>query len=362
MIQKVAENYLFDEIDRRCQGRQNLLRLGVGDTTEPLPPVVAEAMAKAARDLATREHYTGYGPIAGHKALREAIAERFDLLPDEVFISDGAKCDFARLLLLKRGGRALVQDPVYPINLDAARIAGYTAHLLPCTPENGFFPSELPPADLLILCNPVNPTGTSATREQLQQAVEWARQSGALIIVDAVYNHFIQDPAIPRSIYEIPGADEVAIELNSFSKLAGFTGVRLGWTVVPKGLPLRRDWERLNATLYNGTCSIAQAGGLAALKEGWGEVQNLVAHYMENAKILRRALPKAYGGENAPYLWLPCHDSWGTFDRLLDQGVVVTPGVGFGPHGEHFIRVSAFGSRATIEAGAQRLSNYCVFI
>ncbi len=358
-FQNVSENYLFAEIERRLPDRE-LIHLGIGDTTEPLPLVVAEAMARAARDLASPLGYTGYGPAKGLKTLRESIVKRFymERSPDEIFISDGAKCEIARLLLLLGPNRkALVQDPAYPVYVDGCQMAGYNVQLLPCTAENGFFPSELPEGDLLFLCSPNNPTGAVATRDELARAVEWAHQHGGLILFDAAYSSFIQDDALPRSIYEIEGADEVAIEIQSFSKLAGFTGVRLGWTVVPKKLPLYRDWVRLQATLFNGAPVISQAGGIAALNEGWEEVQKRIAFYLENAHLLRGALPESYGGKNAPYLWVPCDDSWSAFDRLADeQGVVVTPGVGFGPSGEGFFRISAFGKRSAIAEAAERLS------
>ncbi len=354
----------------------HLLHLGIGDTTEPIPEIVSRAMQQKAAELATFEGYAGYGAESGPRDLREKIVStlyRGSIAADEVFISDGAKCDINRLQLLFGSDVSIaVQDPTYPVYYDSALLMGQkNIHLLPCTPENDFFPdtNSLPPTDLLFFCNPNNPTGAVATREQLRALVNLAHREEMLIIYDAAYSGFIQHPSLPRSIYEIEGASEVAIEVSSFSKLVGFTGVRLGWTVVPKALryktkkSVHEDYRRVVTTTFNGPSNLASAGALAALsKEGLKAISRLTTHYLENAQLLKEALAhhdlKVYGGEHCPYLWFEAEGkkSWDLFEELLQQtGLITTPGSGFGPHGEGFIRLSAFAKRETILQATQRI-------
>jgi LL-diaminopimelate aminotransferase len=319
--------------------------------------------------------------------LRSAIAKRLyrcAIEADEVFVSDGAKCDIARLqAMFGPEARIAVQDPAYPVYVDGSVIAGAAGAAkadgtgyegicyLPCAPSNGFFP-ELGPAseaDLVYFCSPNNPTGACATRERLEELVAFARRSGAIVIYDAAYAEYISDPALPRSIFEIDGAREVALEVNSFSKPIGFTGVRLGWTVVPRelrfsdGTPVAKDWNRVMTTLFNGASNVAQRGGLAALTdEGLAEMRASVAYYMGNAALIKRGLERLgvenYGGTDAPYIWarFPGKASWDVFEEILEScAVVTTPGSGFGPSGESFLRFSAFGHREEVEEAVRRL-------
>jgi LL-diaminopimelate aminotransferase len=267
-----------------------------------------------------------------------------------------------------------VQDPAYPVYVDGSILHGIESiHYLPCTPENNFFPTldSSKKTDLLYFCSPNNPTGAVATKEQLKRLVAFAREQKSILIFDSAYAHFVQDPTLPSSIYEIEGADEVAIETGSFSKIAGFTGVRLGWTIVPKkikyedGLSVHSDWRRLTSTIFNGACNIAQYGGVAILSDsGQKEIENLTKFYMENTRILKNALRGShytvYGGDHAPYVWIHFKGktSWGTFQEILEtHHLVTTPGVGFGPCGEGFIRISAFGHRHNILKAAERLAH-----
>ncbi|MDR2431311.1 MAG: LL-diaminopimelate aminotransferase [Candidatus Margulisbacteria bacterium] len=380
----LSEGYLFPEIARRRRALleknpdAKIISLGIGNTTEPLTPAVAQALELAARELGTADGYSGYADdSAGLSALREQIAAvlyKGRITPREITISDGAKCDIGRLQILF-GGRATVciQDPAYPVYVDGSLIAGAGGGLqyMPCRPENDFFPDlgGLKRADLIYFCSPNNPTGAAATKTQLAELVAFARQNKSIIIFDAAYSEFIVEQNLPRSIYEIPGADEVAVEVNSFSKSIGFTGVRLGWCVVPQklkfedGRPALPDWLRIINTLFNGASNIAQRGGLAALTPaGRRETQNLVAYYQDNAKLilegLRQTGIQAYGGVNSPYIWahFPGQKSWDVFEKILNEAyVVTTPGAGFGPAGESFIRFSAFGRHGDIDAAAQRL-------
>ncbi len=385
-------NYLFPEINRYKQEflsknpTASLINLGIGDTTQPLPFCVVDALVHFSLGLGTVDHYTGYGPEQGHLLLREKIAKTFYTNPlttlieaDEIFISDGAKCDIGRLQLLFGANVSIaIQDPTYPVYLEGSLIQGVKKiALMPCLPENDFFPDLtcLPDIDLLYFCSPNNPTGAVTTHEQLTHLVNFAKNRGALLIFDAAYAHYIQDPSLPRSIYEIVGAQEVAIEINSFSKLIGFTGVRLGWTVVPKALvdeeghSIHADWKRLISTLFNGASNLAQAGGLAALEpSGLQAISNLTKFYLENAAILKEAFRNlgytVFGGDHAPYLWvktqqfdLHADSSWDTFHYFLQKFHLVTvPGLGFGKSGEGFIRLSSFNQRSQILESATRLN------
>ncbi|NGX58663.1 MAG: LL-diaminopimelate aminotransferase [Chlamydiae bacterium] len=382
---KLKSSYLFIQIEQKKteflekNPGVELINLGIGDTSSPIPQFISEKLAAAAIDLGTVTGYSGYGSSAGNPQLRKRISEV--LYPnlvdgDEVFVSDGSKCDIGRLqILFGRDVTIAVQDPTYPVYVDGTLLQGATDEIvkMSCTPENHFFPdlSSLPRTDLIYFCSPNNPTGSVATKEQLKQLVDFAKQNQSIIIFDSAYAGFIQDPQLPRSIYEIEGADEVAIETGSFSKLAGFTGVRLGWTIVPQklkysdGSSIRDTWIRTISTIYNGPSNIAQAGGLAVLEpEGQRSVKRLIEQYMSGAQKLAVSLKQSgfvvYGGENAPYLWVRCEDknSWDSFHELLEKShIVSTPGAGFGMAGEGFIRFSAFATADDIEKAIEALAN-----
>ncbi len=396
---KLSAGYLFPEIGMRMAAFQKdnpgvkVHRLGIGNTTEPLTPAVVEGLKEAVEKLSKPETYTGYGDEQGEEELRLALARFYGsrsvkLDADEIFISDGAKADAANIQsIFGRDNRVAFQDPAYPVYVDSNVIAGrsgsfdggsgtYAGFLyMTCVAENGFIPE--PPqekADLIYICSPNNPTGAVATREELQKFVDYARENKAVIIFDAAYSEYITDSSLPRSIYEVDGAEECAVEINSFSKFAGFTGVRLGWSVVPKALvvedsepgEVHKLWFRRQTTFFNGASNIAQQGGLAALTDaGLAESAGLIDYYMENADVIREGLQQlgltVYGGVNAPYLWLKAPgglSSWDFFDKLLNETQVVgTPGSGFGPSGEGYFRLSAFGHREDIEAAVQSIVN-----
>ena len=383
--------YLFPEIAKRraafaqAHPEAKIISLGVGNTTEPILPHINRGLVEAARQLGTVEGYSGYSD-EGLMSLRERISQVFyggRFTADEIFISDGAKCDIGRLqLLFGAGTEVAVQDPSYPVYVDGSVLIGAAGpwagtgyqgiRYLPCTAENRYFPdlSLLPPQGLFYFCSPNNPTGTTATREQLSALVTAARQKGAFIVFDAAYSEYIRDPAVPKSIFEIPEARTCAIEVNSFSKSAGFTGVRLGWTVVPQemvyagGEKVHADWNRICGTIFNGASNIAQGGGLAALEpEGLKEIRELTDFYLGNAKLIRSALQNlgisCVGGDQSPYIWahFPGRDSWEVFSEILETcQVVTTPGSGFGPAGQSFIRFSAFGHRPEVEEACIRLA------
>ncbi|MDR1618490.1 MAG: LL-diaminopimelate aminotransferase [Treponema sp.] len=399
-IAHIKAGYLFPEIAKRrreyaaahpetSRPEQRIISLGVGNTTEPILPHIDAGLVEGARKLSTVEGYSGYQD-EGLVELREKIAAVFykniagpALGADEIFISDGAKCDIGRLqLLFGAAAPVAVQDPSYPVYVDGSVLmgaagawegSGYSGiSYLPCTAENGYFPdlSRLPANGLFYFCSPNNPTGATASRDQLTALVMAALDKGVLIVFDAAYAEYIRDPALPKSIYEIDGARDCAIEVNSFSKPAGFTGVRLGWTVVPKklryagGESVNADWARITGTIFNGASNIAQAGALAALdEEGLKEMRALCDFYLGNAALIREALRKlgisCVGGDNSPYIWarFPGRDSWEVFNEILEKcQVVTTPGAGFGPAGQTFIRFSAFGHRSDVEEAVRRLS------
>jgi LL-diaminopimelate aminotransferase len=394
-IANIKAGYLFPEIARRRREfaaahpeterpENRIISLGVGNTTEPIPPHINEGLVKGARDLGAVETYSGYSD-EGLPELRKKISAVFyrgRFGADEVFISDGAKCDIGRLQLLFGAGTPVaVQDPSYPVYVDGSVLIGAAGGwagtgyrdiaYLPCTAENNYFPSlaKLPADSLFYFCSPNNPTGAVANREQLAALVGAAKEKGALIIFDAAYSEYIRDPALPKSIFEIEGAEACAVEVNSFSKPAGFTGVRLGWTIVPKtlryagGESLNADWNRVCGTIFNGASNIAQAGGLAALDQrGLKEIRELTDFYLGNARLIREALSalgvSSVGGDNSPYIWahFPGRDSWEVFSEILEKcRVLTTPGSGFGPAGESFIRFSAFGHRPDVEEACRRL-------
>ena len=397
----LTAGYLFPEVAKRRREYQakhpeaKIISLGIGNTTEPLTPHITKAMVDYAQGLQTKEGYSGYGDEQGLTALREKIAQVFYpnmVKPDEVFVSDGAKCDIARIqCLFGRKTPIAVQDPAYPVYVDGSVItaaagkaksdgSGYKGvTYLPCTAENHFFPSlaKIKKNSLIYFCSPNNPTGAVATREELKTLVDFANKNGCIIIFDAAYFAFIRDEKLPKTIYEVEGARTCAIEVNSFSKPAGFTGVRLGWTVVPAelkfadGTPVKQDWNRVMTTLFNGASNIAQHGALAALdSEGIAEMKSLVDYYLENASIMKQTLTqknfadkgvKVYYTGDSPYLWVyfPGVKSWEIFDRILNEcHVVTTPGSGFGPAGESYIRFSCFGHRADVEEACKRLEKF----
>lgn len=390
----LQSNYLFAHIAKRREtyiqkyGKEGLISLGIGDTTEPIPQAVAEKMKSFIAKLSTLEGYQGYGPYNGRKDLREIIAEKFYgglVSPEDIFISDGSKPDIGRLqILFDKDAIVAVQDPSYPVYVDTSVIMGRSGAwdpqqkryekivYMPCLPENDFFPAlnEIPHADIIYFCAPNNPTGAMPHREQLEELVAYAHRKRAVIIYDSAYACYVRDANIPRSIYEIKGADEVVIETSSFSKVIGFTGVRLGWTVVPSsccygdGTKIKPFWERILATFFNGASNIAQEGGMAAMSdEGLQLVSSMVDYYMGNIDLLRQSLEKqgyaCYGGIHAPYLWVYWKgaSSWEAFEELLNtKKIITTPGVGFGPAGEGFIRLTGFGHRQDVEEAASRIS------
>lgn len=397
--QKLAAGYLFPEITRRVNAYleshpdASIMKLGIGNTTEPLTPAIIQGLHAGVDKLAVSESYTGYGEYHGELPIRSALQQLYkgygvDLDTDEFFVSDGAKPDSSNLQsIFCRDSIVAVQDPAYPVYVDSNVIAGRTGSFdpeknlykglvyMPCTESNKFFP-DLPKqeVDLIYLCSPNNPTGTVATKEQLGQFVDYANENRALIFFDAAYSAFIQDSSLPRSIYEIDGAKQCAIEINSFSKVAGFTGVRLGWAIVPFDLhvengqrgDVNKTWMRRQSTFFNGPSNIVQSGGVAALSDpGQKECADLVAFYMHNARVIREGLVQmgltVYGGDNAPYVWVKTPDgmtSWEFFDKLLNEARVVgTPGSGFGPSGEGFFRLSAFGHAEDIEKAVQSIQN-----
>ncbi|NUM55374.1 MAG: LL-diaminopimelate aminotransferase [Candidatus Hydrogenedentes bacterium] len=385
---KLKAGYLFPEIAKRTRAFAaanpgvTVMRLGIGDTTEPLTPSVIAGLHRGVDKLADVKTYTGYGAEQGNADLRAALAGRYAKLgvpleDDEVFVSDGAKPDSANIQsIFGLDNVVAVQDPAYPVYVDSNVIAGRTGSwkagrfdglvYMPCNEANGFFPSvPKTKVDLIYICSPNNPTGAVATKAQLRAFVDYAREHRAIIIFDSAYAAYISDPELPRSIFQINGAMECAIELSSFSKEAGFTGVRLGWSVVPKSVvcenaaagKIHRLWNRRQTTMFNGASNIVQEGGVAVLSEaGQRECADMVSYYMANARTIKSGLERigltVFGGVNAPYVWLKCPNamkSWDFFDKLLSEAHVVgTPGAGFGPSGEGYFRLSSFGHREDI--------------
>lgn len=397
---KLKAGYLFPEIGRRVSEFTTanpdapVIKMGIGDVTEPLPAAIVEAMHAAVTEMGVRESFRGYGPDQGYEFLRTAINENefqsrgVDLDIDEIFVSDGSKCDSANILdIFGVGNTIAITDPVYPVYVDTNVMIGNTGEAdeqgrygdivyLPLGTENQFTPE--PPAqhvDLIYLCYPNNPTGTVASRETLQRWVDYARQEKAVILFDAAYEGYISDPSIPHSIYEMEGAKECAIEFRSFSKTAGFTGTRCAYTIVPRALKgetsngesveLHKLWARRHSTKFNGVSYIIQRGAAAAYSDaGKAQVAELVAFYMENARLLREGLIslgfEVFGGVNAPYVWLKTPNnasSWDFFDILLNEvHIVGTPGSGFGAAGEGYFRLSAFNSRENTRTAVERLN------
>ncbi|MCB1230871.1 MAG: LL-diaminopimelate aminotransferase [Verrucomicrobiae bacterium] len=399
---KLKAGYLFPEIARRVkafsdanpEAAKNIIRCGIGDVTEPLPQASRKAMHEAIDELGNRETFRGYGPEQGYEFLRQAIVDNqfagLGIAADEVFISDGSKCDTGNILdIFGPGNKIAITDPVYPVYVDTNVMAGNTGEAdengafeglvyLPCNAANDFVPA-IPDekVDLIYLCYPNNPTGTAATKDQLKAWVDYARENGSIILYDAAYEAFIQEADVPHSIFEIEGAKECAIEFRSFSKIAGFTGVRCAYVVIPKTVEgtladgskkaLHPLWSRRHSTKFNGASYPVQRGAEAIFSdEGKAETAELVEHYMGNAKLLRETCEKiglaVYGGVNAPYVWVACPEgvtSWGMFDKMLEQAnVVITPGAGFGAAGEGYFRISAFNSRANVEEVCRRIAEH----
>ena len=433
---KLQAGYLFPEIGRRrtayIEANPNtrpIISLGIGDTTLPVPEHILNGLKAGAAKLGTKEGYTGYGPEQGVAQLRSKIAKNLyddKIDPSEVFVSDGSKCDIGRLqMMFGSSTKTAVQDPSYPVYVDTSVIMGQTGLMnqerkqyenivyMPCNPGNNWFPDlkNTPRADIIYFCSPNNPTGAAASRAQLTELVNWANKMGSIIVFDAAYAPFIRSPDVPKSIFEIPGARTCSIEVNSFSKYAGFTGVRLGWTVVPKeltfadGSPVAADYNRIMCTAFNGASNIVQSGVLAALDpeglaeikvrissecmlitadcldpEGLAEIkvrmtsecmliaadciphQVMIDYYMENARILKETMldigMEVHGGDNAPYIFvgLKGQSSWDMFSKILSEAQVVTiPGAGFGPGGEGFLRLSAFAPRDSCIEACKRL-------
>ncbi len=399
---KLPNNYLFADIAKRVNAfrvshpQARLISLGIGDVTQPLCPAVTEAMHKAVDEMAAKSTFRGYGPEHGYQFLREAIVKN-DFLPrgihldtSEIFINDGAKSDTGNIQELVRWDNSIgVTDPIYPVYIDSNVMIGRAGVLengrwsnvvyMPCTAENDFVP-QLPDrrVDIIYLCYPNNPTGTVITKDELRKWVNYAIHNDAIIFYDAAYEAYIRNPEIPHSIYEIRGARKVAVEFHSYSKTAGFTGVRCGYTVVPKELTvgtldgrerisLNMLWNRRQCTKFNGTSYISQRAAEATYSpEGRRQVRETIDYYMANAAMMRETLLKlglkVYGGEDAPYIWIKTpdgEDSWQFFDSLLrGANVVCTPGVGFGPSGEGYVRLTAFGEREDCEEAMERLRRW----
>ena len=398
----LQNNYLFADIAKKVNAfkvmhpKADVISLGIGDVTQPLAPAVIEAMHRATDEMATREGFHGYGPEQGYAFLREAILKN-DFLPrgihldiDEVFINDGAKSDTGNIQELLHWDNFIgVTDPIYPVYIDSNVMIGRCGTFengrwtnvvyMPCTAENGFTPS-IPKdrhMDVIYLCYPNNPTGTVITKQELRKWVNYALRNDALILYDAAYQAYIRDPEIPHSIYEIRGARKCAIEFHSYSKTAGFTGIRCGYTIVPKDLTVadfegnrhsvHQLWNRRQCTKFNGASYISQRAAEAIYTpEGKVQIQATIDYYMANARLMLDTLRslgyEVYGGENAPYIWMRTPDgttSWQFFEELLyGANVVCTPGVGFGPSGEGYVRFTAFGSRETTEEALKRIKNW----
>ncbi len=398
-LENLTAGYLFPEVARRRREFQEknpdakIISLSIGNTTEPLPLFISKAMQDYALSLSTKEGYSGYGDEQGNAELRKKIAEVWYknlAKPEEVFISDGAKCDIARIqTLFGSKVKIAVQDPSYPVYVDGSVIVGAAGKFngsgykgvtyMPCTPENNFFPdlSKIKKNSLIYFCSPNNPTGAVSTKEELKRLVDFANENGCIIIFDAAYREFIRDENLPKTIFEIEGSRTCAIEINSFSKPAGFTGVRLGWSIVPlelkyqDGSSVNKDWNRIMTTLFNGASNIAQKGGIACLEEeGLKAMKDVIDYYLENVKLIedtlkgenfKKAGVEIYSTGNSPYVWakFPGRKSWDVFDALLQKcNVVTTPGSGFGPSGESFIRFSSFGHKEDVQEACDRLSKF----
>lgn len=400
---KLRDSYLFSTIAQKVATftakypDKKVIKLGIGDVTRPIVPACIEAIHKATEEMGTKEGFKGYGPEQGYEFLRKAIVEKdyqkrgIHLEPDEIFVSDGAKCDCGNIVdIFAKDNKVAITDPVYPVYLDTNVMAGRSGQYreeagmyenicyLPVTAENDFKPS-LPKekVDLIYLCFPNNPTGTVLTKEELEKWVKYAKENQSIILYDAAYEGFITEKEIPHSIYEIKGAKEVAIEFKSFSKTAGFTGLRCAYVVVPKEvkgytqegkeIEINRLWNRRTCTKFNGVSYIIQRAAEATFsEEGKRQIEENIAYYMENAKMIKEGLEEAgfivYGGVNSPYIWLKVPQgmsSWEFFDDLLEKANVVgTPGSGFGPSGEGYFRLTAFGTKENTKEAIERIKKY----
>ena len=383
--EEISQSYLFSTVAKKAADFQKkypdreMIKLSIGDVTLPLAGAVIKALHGAVDEMGKAETFRGYGPEQGYAFLQEAITKYYaghgvQLDPNEIFVSDGAKSDLGNILdLFDQDNVVLVPDPVYPVYVDTNVMAGRKVLYAPANEENGFLPmpDDSVKADIIYLCSPNNPTGAVYTREQLAQWVAYARKNDAILLFDAAYECFVTDPALPRSIFEIEGAKECAIEFCSFSKIAGFTGTRCGYTVVPmaierEGMSPNKMWLRRQTTKFNGVPYIVQRGAAAVFTEdGMAEIQHNLDYYRANAKVIAGALDECdvwyCGGKNSPYIWMKCPggmDSWTFFDWLLETtGVVGTPGVGFGSCGEGFFRLTAFGNAEKTKIAAERVKN-----
>ena len=399
----LQQSYLFANIAKKVakyseeHPDKKIIKLGIGDVTRPIVPACVEAMHKAVDEIGTQEGFKGYGPEQGYEFLRKAIVEKdykkrgVDLELDEIFVSDGAKCDCGNIVdIFAQDNKVAITDPVYPVYLDTNVMSGRSGEYdensgtyknivyLPVTAENNFMP-ELPKekVDMLYLCFPNNPTGTVLPKEELKKWIDYAKQNNSIILYDAAYEAFITEEDIPHSIYEIEGAKEVAIEFKSFSKTAGFTGVRCAYVVIPKevkgytkdgkAIDLNQLWNRRTCTKFNGTSYIVQRAAEATFtEEGQRQIEENINYYRKNAKIIKEGLEEAgftvYGGVNSPYIWLKVPEgmtSWEFFDKLLEEvNIVGTPGSGFGPHGEGYFRLTAFGTRENTQEAIERIKNW----
>lgn len=387
---KLQDSYLFSTIAKKVakyteeNPDKQIIKLGIGDVTRPIVPACVEAMHKAVDEIGTAEGFKGYGPEQGYDFLRTAIVENdyktrgVEIEKDEIFVSDGAKCDCGNIVdIFGKGNKVAITDPVYPVYLDTNIMSGREVIYLPVTAENNFVP-ELPKekVDMIYLCFPNNPTGTVLTKEELKKWIDYAKENNSVILYDAAYEAFITEENIPHSIYEVEGAKEVAIEFRSYSKTAGFTGVRCAYVVIPKELKgktkdgeevsYNKLWNRRTCTKFNGVSYIVQRAAEATYsEEGRKQIQENINYYLENARIIKQGLEKAgftcYGGVNSPYVWLKVPDgmtSWEFFDELLEKANVVgTPGSGFGSHGEGYFRLTAFGTKENTQKAIERIMN-----
>ncbi len=378
-FKNIAENYLFAEVADRTKKYasanpdKKIIKLGIGDVTLPLAPAVIKAMHVAVDEMADAKTFKGYGPYEGYSCLREKIQSYYrsfgvEVGVDEIFVSDGAKSDLGNILdIFAKDNTVLVTDPVYPVYVDTNLMAGRKVILADATEENGFLPmpDKKVKADIIYICSPNNPTGAAYTKAQLKEWVDYANAIGAVILYDAAYECFIGDNSLARSVYSVDGAKSCAIEFCSFSKMAGFTGTRCGYTVVPKALgDANKIWYRRQATKFNGTSYVVQKGAEAVFsQEGQRQIKANIGFYKENAKLISECMDrlkiKYTGGKNSPYIWLKCPDgmnSWQFFDCLLENAQVVgTPGSGFGRNGEGFFRLTAFGGREETEEALERI-------
>lgn len=380
-LKNLKKNYLFVDIQKKTDKfisenpDAEIIKMGIGDVTLPLCETVVQAMKKAAEEMGNKETFRGYGPYEGYEFLKEAISEKYksfgaEIEPGEVYVSDGSKNDVANVLdIFAKGSEVLITDPVYPVYLDSNVMAGNSVKYAEATKDNDFLPMPSEKSDIIYLCSPNNPTGAVYTKEQLKKWVDFATENGSLIIFDAAYEAFIEDENLPHSIFEIEGAEKCAVELSSFSKAAGFTGVRCAYMIIPNELEISGEklgdvWLRRQSIKFNGVSYVTQAAAFASLSEkGKEETAKAVKYYKENAKIIAKVMTELglynIGSENSPYIWVKAPNgmtSWEFFDYLLKEAnIVCTPGSGFGPSGEGFVRISSFNSRENTLIAAERL-------